>query len=353
MALVECFRKLADLIQNPAVFSLFVHRFDRLSAVDTGKMAAIDSPYGSESELIDEIQAFLETQKIPNPQQGVFEFRLDGGVYISITRPPVSPHWSVTVEFPNKYPKVGVDHFLKWEALNRQIGEFLKAALARSLTVLVVSNDHPSRRVFLNALTRFTLRKEHIVAIDADREIYEENRHVTYLNSTLPKDPTVTPQSSDSLISLAQRMGGQRLILDTLDQNNTPSFFAALDQGIAGMSSIYAPSPELALTQLIQWLDPQFSKHNLGNPEEAIPRYIHLIVQIQKGADHHRRVLRVDEVVGGDQIGARLETIFEFLPGTTETGTPTGTWRPTGYQPQFQEFLAQTGRELDPQIFRF
>ncbi len=344
----EHFQRLASYLQSPSIFAVMIHRYDSIGVIDSGRLSLVDVSYPSAEDLRREIHAFLKNIRIQvNEKAPVIEIPFSDGTYLVITDEPVTQGPTVTIEMPQKYPKVTIDHFLKWKSLSRKMGEFLKASISRGINTIVSSNDEVTRQVFLNSLTRFTTRSERIVVIDHNREIFTQNRHVAYFRSHLNFHGEGMTISSDELIDMAQRRGCDRLILDSINEKNCFAFLKALSSGTRGMSTINAESTTDALNKLLDSGLYSSKRTERELIENLISKNLHVIIQINRQADNQRRVERIDEIVGGGESELRLESIYEA--NVKEDGETD--YLPTTYVPQFLEYLAKKGTSIEKKLF--
>ncbi len=343
----EHFPRLATFLQSPSIFSVMVHKYDCVGIIDSGKLSIADVSYPSPDDLRREILSFLQNLKLKldhtNP---VIEIPFSDGTYMVITDEPVTLGPTLTIEMPQKYPKVTIDHFLKWKSLSRKMGEFLKASISRGINVVVSSNDEVTRTVFLNSLTRFTTRTERIVVIDHNREVFAQNRHVTYLRSHLNFETKNKAINSKDLIELAARRGADRLILNSLDEVNTFNYMRRLASGTRGLSTVTSDTAENALKRVTDLGVLSAPLVDRGLIEQMVNQSIHLILQINRQADNQRRIVSIDEVIGGEDVPLRLERVYEAVNGKDGID-----FQPTGYIPRFTEMLANKGTPIDSKLF--
>lgn len=125
----------------------------------------------------------------------------------------------------------------------------------------------------------------------------------------------------------------------------------AMNTGHDGsLTTAHANSP----ADMISRLEVMVLEAGESLPIPAIHRQIagalHLVVQIQRGADRKRRVTRITEVVGYDTDEEQivLEDIFRLI--RVEDGTPSLAF--TGYLPTFIEELIRCGEARLEDLFR-
>ena len=118
------------------------------------------------------------------------------------------------------------------------------------------------------------------------------------------------------------------------------------------LTTIHANSPRDALYRM----DTMVAMANLNIPEKAIRQQvasaIHLVVQLSRFSDGHRRVTAITEVTGMEQGVITMQDIFLFeRHGVTADGRVTGVFRATGIRPKCAQSLATAGYMMAADMF--
>jgi pilus assembly protein CpaF len=127
----------------------------------------------------------------------------------------------------------------------------------------------------------------------------------------------------------------------------------AMNTGHPGsMSTIHANSPQDALSRM----EVMASMGTAFFSEQALRRLIasaiHLIVQLARLPDGHRRVMSISEVRNFDAGQATLQDIFVFTQqGVDAEGCIYGEFRGCGTAPDCMDHLRSYGQELDAADF--
>jgi pilus assembly protein CpaF len=95
---------------------------------------------------------------------------------------------------------------------------------------------------------------------------------------------------------------------------------------------------------------------NLNIPDKAVRQQVaaavHLVVQLTRLSDGHRRVTAITEITGMEQETITMQDIYLFdRSGLSPEGKVKGTFRATGIRPKCAPGLVSAGFAMPPELF--
>jgi pilus assembly protein CpaF len=127
----------------------------------------------------------------------------------------------------------------------------------------------------------------------------------------------------------------------------------AMNTGHDGsLTTIHANSPRDALYRL----DTMVAMANLNIPDRAVRQQVaaavHLVVQLTRLSDGHRRVTAISEITGMEQDVITMQDIYLFeRTGLTPDGRVSGMFRATGIRPKCAPQLTGAGYPMPAELF--
>jgi pilus assembly protein CpaF len=241
------------------------------------------------------------------------------------------------------------------EALTQPMLDFLRAAVAGRMSVIVSGGTGSGKTTFLNVLSEFIGDNERVVTIEDAAELRLRQRHVVRMETRMANIEGKGAIKERQLVINALRMRPDRIIVGEVRGDEALDMLQAMSTGHDGsMTTIHANSPRDALYRL----DTMVAMANLNIPERAMRQQItsavNLIVQLNRMSDGTRKVTQISEIAGMEGDIIQLQDLFVFdRTGITERGRVTGRFRATGIRPRCAERLAAAGIPLPPRMFEY
>ena len=169
--------------------------------------------------------------------------------------------------------------------------EFLQAAVAARLNVLVSGGTGAGKTTFLNVLSSFISENERIVTIEDAAELVLRQRHVVRLETRPPNIEGKGAVRQRQLVINALRMRPDRIIVGEVRGDEALDMLQAMNTGHDGsLTTIHANSARDALYRL----DTMVAMANLNIPDRAIRQQVasavDVVVQMTRLSDGTRKV---------------------------------------------------------------
>jgi pilus assembly protein CpaF len=279
--------------------------------------------------------------------------RLADGSRVNAIIPPLAidgPALSIR-RFPTE--RLGAHSLVGLNALTQQMLDFLRAAVAGRLNIIVSGGTGAGKTTLLNVLSGFISEKERIITIEDAAELRLRQRHVVRLETRMPNVEGKGGIKERQLVINALRMRPDRIIVGEVRGDEALDMLQAMNTGHDGsLTTIHANTPRDALYRL----DTMVAMANLNIPEKAVRQQIasavSLIIQVTRLADGTRKVTQISEITGMEGDVIQLQDLFVFeRMGLSSTGDVHGRFRATGIRPRCAERLAAAGMPLPPALF--
>jgi pilus assembly protein CpaF len=337
---------LEALLIDPDISDILVNRFDQIYIEKHGMLSAVDAVFRDDRHLMRIIERIVSTvgRRIDESSPMV-DARLLDGSRVNAIIPPLAIDGPVLSIRRFRTDRIGPAELVATQSVTLPILEFLKAAVAGRLNVIVSGGTGAGKTTLLNLLSGFISDRERVVTIEDAAELALRQRHVVRLETRPANIEGKGAVRQRQLVINALRMRPDRIVVGEVRGDEALDMLQAMNTGHDGsLTTIHANSPRDALYRL----DTMVAMANLNLPERAIRQQVasavHLIVQVARQSDGSRRVTQVTEITGmeGDVIAMQDIYLFERT-GLTPEGKVTGRFRSTGVRPKCCEQLAAAG----------
>jgi pilus assembly protein CpaF len=249
--------------------------------------------------------------------------------------------------------RLGADDLVERESMTQPMLEFLQAAVACRLNIVVSGGTGAGKTTLLNVLSGFISNLERIVTIEDAAELMMRQRHVVRLETRPANIEGKGAVKQRDLVVNALRMRPDRIIVGEVRSDEALDMLQAMNTGHDGsLTTIHANSPRDALYRL----DTMVAMASLNLPERAVRQQIasavNLIIQVTRLSDGTRKVTAITEVTGmeGDVVSAQDIFVFDRT-GLRRDGKVCGRFRATGIRPRCTERLLAFGVQLPADMF--
>jgi pilus assembly protein CpaF len=350
------FGPLESLFSDPTISDILVNRFDQVYVERKGKLEPTDVKFKDDAHLMRIIDRIVSSvgRRIDESSPMVDARLPDGSRVNAVIRPLAidGPMLSIR-RFPAE--RLTAQSLIGLEALTQPMLDFLRAAVAGRMSVIVSGGTGSGKTTFLNVLSEFIGDHERIVTIEDAAELRLRQRHVVRMETRMANIEGKGAIKERQLVINALRMRPDRIIVGEVRGDEALDMLQAMSTGHDGsMTTIHANSPRDALYRL----DTMVAMANLNIPERAMRQQItsavNLIVQLSRMSDGTRKVTQISEIAGMEGDIIQLQDLFVFdRTGITERGRVTGRFRATGIRPRCAERLAAAGLSLPPRMFEY
>jgi len=304
---------LEPLLADPSITEIMVNGPGEVWIERDGRLEPADVRFTSETQLYQTIDRIVsQVNRRVDESSPMVDARLPTGERVNVIIPPLSLAGPVITirRFPRRFT---LTQLVEMGTLDEPTRRLLTAFVRARLNIVISGGTGAGKTTLLNALSAAILERERIVTIEEAAELQLQQPHVIPLEARPANVEGRGEVTIRDLVRNSLRMRPDRIIVGEVRGVETLDMLQALNTGHEGsLVTVHANTADDALYRL----ETLATMSDLHIPHAALREYInaaiHVIVQIDRGADGLRRVTEV-AVVGskrGDTF--RLQTAMRF-----------------------------------------
>jgi pilus assembly protein CpaF len=345
---------LEGLLKDPTVSDILINRYNHVYVEREGRIEECSAVFRDDKHLMQIIERIVSSvgRRIDESSPMV-DARLPDGSRVNAIVPPLALDGPCLSIRRFRTDRLGGMDLVDRESMTRPMLDFLSAAVACRLNIIVCGGTGAGKTTLLNVLSGFISEGERIITIEDAAELMLRQRHVVRLETRPPNIEGKGAVKQRDLVINALRMRPDRIVIGEVRGAEALDMLQAMNTGHDGsLTTIHANSPRDALYRL----DTMVAMASLQLPERAVRQQIasavDLIVQISRLSDGTRRVTAISEITGMENDLITMQDIFLFeRTGLAPNGRVVGRFRATGIRPKCSERLASSGRPLPAGMF--
>jgi pilus assembly protein CpaF len=345
---------LEALLADSTISDILVNRHDQVYVEREGRLEETDIVFRDDRHLLQIIERIVSAvgRRIDESSPMV-DARLQDGSRVNAIIPPLALNGPVLSIRRFRTDRLGATDLVARDSLTAPMLEFLRAAVACRLNVLVSGGTGAGKTTLLNILSGFIGGTERVVTIEDAAELMLRQRHVVRLETRPANIEGKGAVRQRELVVNALRMRPDRIVVGEVRGEEALDMLQAMNTGHDGsLTTIHANTPRDALYRL----DTMVAMANLNIPDKAIRQQvasaIEVVVQIARLSDGTRKVTAITEITGMERDMITMQDIFVFeKTGLDEDGRVRGRFRATGIRPKCSDRIAACGIQLQPQMF--
>jgi pilus assembly protein CpaF len=342
------------LLNDPTVSDILVNRHDQIYVEREGKLELTELVFKDDRHLFRIIERIVSTvgRRIDESSPMV-DARLQDGSRVNAVIPPLALDGPVLSIRRFRTERLGAQDLVARETLTQPMLDFLQAAVAARLNIIISGGTGAGKTTMLNVLSGFISESERIVTIEDAAELSLRQRHVVRMETRPANIEGNGAIKQRQLLINSLRMRPDRIIVGEVRGEEALDMLQAMNTGHDGsLTTIHANGPRDALHRL----DTMVAMANLNIPERAVKQQVasavHVVLQLTRMADGTRKVTAISEITGMEQDAITMQDIFVFEKlGLSEMGKMKGSFRATGIRPKCAQAIATSGINLPRQMF--
>jgi pilus assembly protein CpaF len=345
---------LEELLRDPDISDILVNRFDQVYIERNGRLEQTDIVFKDNRHLLRIIERIVSSvgRRIDESSPMV-DARLSDGSRVNAIIPPLALEGPALSIRRFRTTRLGAQDLVERETLSQQMLDFLHAAVASRLNVIVSGGTGAGKTTLLNVLSSYISDLERVLTIEDAAELLLRQRHVVRLETRPANIEGKGAVRQRDLVVNALRMRPDRIILGEVRGEEALDMLQAMNTGHdGGLTTIHANSTRDALYRL----DTMVAMANLNIPEKAVRQQtasaIDLVIQVTRLSDGTRKVTNITEVTGMEGEMVTMQDIFVFeRTGLRRDGKVCGRFRATGIRPKCCVRLESLGIQLPIDMF--
>jgi pilus assembly protein CpaF len=342
------------LLRDPSISDILVNRYNQVYVEREGKLMETDIVFKDDRHLMQIIERIVSSVgRRVDESTPMVDARLADGSRVNAIIPPLALDGPAMSIRRFRTDRLGAEDLVGRESWTEPMHEFLRAAIACRLNLIVSGGTGAGKTTLLNILSSFIGSNERIVTIEDAAELSLRQRHVVRLETRPANIEGKGSVRARELVVNALRMRPDRIIVGEVRSEEALDMLQAMNTGHDGsLTTIHANSARDALYRL----DTMVAMANLNIPDRAIRQQVasavNLIVQVSRMADGTRKVVGVSEITGMEGEVITMQDIFLFeRSGIGAGGKVTGRFRATGVRPKCTDKIMAAGMQLRSDMF--
>jgi pilus assembly protein CpaF len=347
---------LEELLSDPTISDILVNRFNQVFIEREGRLEETDVVFRDDGHLLQIIERIVSAvgRRIDESSPMV-DARLKDGSRVNAIIPPLALEGPALSIRRFRTDRLGAEDLVARDSLTKPMLEFLKAAVACRLNLIVSGGTGAGKTTLLNILSGYIGNSERVITIEDAAELMLRQRHVVRLETRPSNIEGKGSVRQRELVVNALRMRPDRIIVGEVRGEEALDMLQAMNTGHDGsLTTIHANSPRDALYRL----DTMVAMANLNIPDKAVRQQIssaiEIVVQIARMSDGTRKITAISEITGMEGEVITMQDLFVFdKTGVRPDGMVCGRFRATGIRPKCAERLASSGMRLPPEMFEY
>jgi pilus assembly protein CpaF len=229
---------------------------------------------------------------------------------------------------------------------------FMGACVRAKANVLISGGTGSGKTTLLNALSSFIPEDERIVTIEDSAELKLQQPHVVRLETRPPNIEGKGEITARELVRNCLRMRPDRIVVGEVRSSEVLDMLQAMNTGHEGsMTTVHANTTRDALSRLESMVGMAGLPLTETATRQIISRAIHVIVQLNRGVDGHRRIMSVAEITGSEGTMISMQEIFRFdQKGIDAKGRVQGELVASGIRARILDRIQRAGVDVSAMV---
>ncbi|MFZ4540313.1 MAG: CpaF family protein [Rickettsiales bacterium] len=344
---VQALAPLKALLDDETINDILINGPKNVYIERYGKLELTDLEFPSDAAVFHIAEAIAaHIGRRVSVRKPLLDARLPDGSRVNvIIRPLAVDGTAISIrKFAKK--SITLDHMAEWGNTSQSLSEMLKVLAKCRLNIIISGGTGSGKTTLLNAVSQYIDHSERIVTIEDAAELRLQQPHVVRLETRpVRADKREDEVNIRDLVKNALRMRPDRILVGEVRGAEAFDMMQAMNTGHEGsITTIHANHPRDALSRLENMIN--MANLNLPNASirSQISSAIHLIIQVSRMRDGHRRVTFVSEVVGMESDIITMQDLFVYQnKGEGPDGKLIGDFKWTGIMPRFLRRVAYYG----------
>ena len=295
---VAGFGPLQQYLDDPEVEELWVNEPGRVFVARRG-VSELTTTILEAAQLRDLVERMLKTSGRRVDLSSPFvDAMLPGGERLHVVIPDVTRlHWAVNIR---KFILTAhsFDELVSLRTITRQAADFLEAAVAAGLNVIVAGGTQAGKTTMLNCLVSSIPARERVITCEEVFELRLPLADVVAMQTRQPNLDGAGEVRLRRLVKEALRMRPDRIVVGEVRQEEALDLLIALNSGLPGFCTIHANSAREAVTKLCTL--PLLAGENVSHAfvVPTVATSVDLVVHLARDAKGARRVTEIVAVPG-------------------------------------------------------
>ena len=308
---------LQELLEDDEITEILVNGPNRIFYEKKGQFQEHPYHFSSEEKLQDVIQQIVgRHNRVVNLTSPIVDTRLEDGSRVNIVLMPIAIDGSaISIRKFGRTP-MSMQALIYLETLNEELSRFLKQVVVARYNIFISGGTSSGKTTFLNALSAFIPTNERIITIEDSAELQlQQTPNLVRLETRNSNQEGVKAITARELIHTALRMRPDRIIVGECRGEETLDMLQAMNTGHDGsLSTGHGNSIQDMLSRL-EMMVLMGTDLPLLAIRQQIAMGIDIMIHLERGKDHKRRVVEVSELLGLQEGEFQINPLYRYQDG--------------------------------------
>jgi pilus assembly protein CpaF len=345
---------LETLLKDTSVTDILVNTHQHVFVERGGRLEMTPVRFKDDRHLLRIIDKIVSAVgRRVDESQPMVDARLADGSRVNAIVPPLAvdgPLLSI-----RKFAKIPIDmeKLIHIGSLPEEFAQVLEGVVRARRNVLISGGTGSGKTTMLNAMSAYIDGRERIITIEDAAELQLQQVHVGRLETRPANIEGKGQISQRELVRNALRMRPDRIIVGEVRGGEAFDMLQAMNTGHEGsMTTVHANSCRDALSRIEQMVGMAGMDLPAKSVRGQIAAAIHVVVQLERMSDGHRRLVSLNEITGMEGEVVTMHEIFRFRRISTDSdGGIHGEFVANGIRPKFMHELETRGIAIPSDIF--
>ena len=289
---------LQPLMDDPEISDIMVNGPDQVYIERRGKLELSPVTFRDNAHVLNMAQRIANSvSRRVDESSPMVDARLHDGSRVNIIISPLSltgPCISIR-KFVQK--NMALSHLVATDSMSAAMADFLALGVKARFNILISGGTGAGKTTLLNALSAHIGNHERVVTIEDAAELKLSQSHVINLETRDAGVEGTGQVTQRDLLRNTLRMRPERIIIGECRGEETFDMLQAMSTGHDGsLSTLHASSPAHAVDRLEDMLSMGAKGMDRVHMAHQLATSVEWLVQIERGADGHRRVTDICEI---------------------------------------------------------
>ncbi len=345
---------LEPLLQDDDINDILINGPQQIFVERGGRLEMSDVTFKDERHLLRIIDKIVSAvgRRVDESNPYV-DARLADGSRFNAMVPPIAVDGSLVSIRKFKKDKLGIPDLVRFQAFSQDMADYLRAAVATRLNIIVSGGTGSGKTTTLNALSSFIDNSERILTIEDTAELQLQQTHVGRMESRPANVEGRGAVTQRDCLKNALRMRPDRIIVGETRGEEVIDMLQAMNTGHDGsMTTIHANSARDAVSRLENMVAMAGIEMPIKALRAQIASAVHLIVQASRLQDGSRRMVSITEVTGMEGDVISMQEVFRFQrTGLTPDNKIVGHFTASGVRSHFADRFRLWGLDLPSTLY--
>lgn len=313
---------LQELLEDDEITEIMVNGPNHIFYEKNGRFYEHSYHFSSEEKLQDVVQQIVgKHNRVVNLTSPIVDTRLEDGSRVNIVLMPIAIDGSaISIRKFGKKP-IDMQALINLETLNEEVAEFLKQIVVARYNIFISGGTSSGKTTFLNALSAFIPPNERVITIEDSAELQlQKITNLVRLETRNSNQEGVKAINARELIHTALRMRPDRIIVGECRGEETLDMLQAMNTGHDGSLSTGHGNSIKDMLGRLEMMVLMGTELPLQAIRQQISMGIDIMIHLERGRDHKRRVVEIAELVGVRDGEIQLNPLYQYQNGLQKVG---------------------------------